>query len=273
MNNQNEWFTVNQLDGDLWSIGDIGFEISYLITGTEHALLIDTGFGVGNIRATVDSITSLPLFIVNTHAHPDHAGGNNQFPEVYLHQDDLRLVHVIFSRAHRENALAFIEKKNIRIDDISGFDINSWLEAKPNTLHPVSHGYVFNLGDREIEVFSIPGHTPGSILLLDRKRGRIFGGDSLIEKHPVWLHLDESAPLHVYHSAIGSLCGITDSFTEVYSAHMTEAISPSVIRDIYNAAGEILSGHAKGRLFSTFSGNGLFHRCNRGAIIYNEANL
>ncbi|HEY1405808.1 MAG TPA: MBL fold metallo-hydrolase [Spirochaetota bacterium] len=272
-----DWFTVDKLADDLWSIDDIGFDISYLVTGTERALLIDTGLGIGNIRAIAKELTSLPLTVVNTHAHPDHAGGDDQFPDVYLHRDDFRLAHVIFTRAIREGVHTrgkiFMSKKKITIDDIPDFNLDRWLDAKPNALHPLSHGDHFDLGDRTIDVFSIPGHTPGSILLLDRERGRIFGGDSLIERHPVWLHLDESAPLHVFHLALKSLCDISNLFNTVYSSHMKEGIDPSIIVELFTAVDSVLSGLEKGRHFRTFTGEGLIHRHNRAAIIYREDKL
>lgn len=270
----NIWFNVRRIADDLWSIEDMGFEISYLITGKDKALLIDTGFGMGDISAVVDEITSLPLIVVNTHAHPDHAGGDDRFPEVYLHEKDLRLIDVIFSRHKREevreHGRMFMAKKSINIDDISDFDIDRWMNARPNDIIPVSHGAEFDLGDRTIEVFSLPGHTPGCIVLLDRKTKRIFAGDSIIEKHPVWLHLEESSPLHVYHDALVSLSAEMKNFNEIYSAHMKEAIHPSIIHDLRNASAEILTGKAKGRYFKTFAGEGFFHRYNRGAIIYRE---
>ena len=42
-------------------------------------MLIDTGYGYGNLKQVVKSITDKPLYIVNTHGHVDHTSGNAQF--------------------------------------------------------------------------------------------------------------------------------------------------------------------------------------------------
>lgn len=48
----------------------VGFH-EYLVLGEEKALLIDTGKGVGSLRKLIDTLTNLPVILVNTHCHPD----------------------------------------------------------------------------------------------------------------------------------------------------------------------------------------------------------
>jgi glyoxylase-like metal-dependent hydrolase (beta-lactamase superfamily II) len=47
-------------------------------------LLVDTDLGVGRLADFVKSLTALPVVVVNTHGHPDHAGGNNEFKTICL---------------------------------------------------------------------------------------------------------------------------------------------------------------------------------------------
>ena len=61
-----------------FSTPPVGFQ-QYLILGQEKALLIDSGMGVGSLRKEVEKITDLPVTLINTHGHPDHAGGNAEF--------------------------------------------------------------------------------------------------------------------------------------------------------------------------------------------------
>ena len=56
-------------------IDDAGSSCAYLITGKEKALLIDTLNGVENLADIVRTITDLPVMVVNTHGHIDHAAG------------------------------------------------------------------------------------------------------------------------------------------------------------------------------------------------------
>lgn len=57
---------------------------SVLVTGSERALLIDTGSGPDQavrILAAVRGLTDLPLTVANTHDHWDHFFGNPTFAE------------------------------------------------------------------------------------------------------------------------------------------------------------------------------------------------
>ena len=63
----------------------------YLVTGNLKAMLIDNGLGVANIRDYIKTLTRLPLIVVITHGHPDHAGENYQLREVYIDPDDMAM--------------------------------------------------------------------------------------------------------------------------------------------------------------------------------------
>ena len=65
--------------GDLWM---------YVINGPERVLLIDTGFGVGDLKGLVQHLvgTEKEILVANTHHHYDHAYGNAQFDRCYCQQ-------------------------------------------------------------------------------------------------------------------------------------------------------------------------------------------
>ena len=65
--NSNDWFTTRLVASQTWAIDDHGSDVIYLIAGDERALLVDTGWGVGDLPGLVTSLTSLPLLVVNTH--------------------------------------------------------------------------------------------------------------------------------------------------------------------------------------------------------------
>ena len=43
----------------------------------------------------------------------------------------------------------------------------------------VEEGHLFHLGDRQVEVLHLPGHSPGSLGLIDRESGVGATGDTL----------------------------------------------------------------------------------------------
>ena len=60
-------------------------ESLYLVEGTKGAVLIDAGTNIADLDKIVASITTKPVMLVATHAHPDHTGSAiNYFPELYI---------------------------------------------------------------------------------------------------------------------------------------------------------------------------------------------
>ncbi len=71
-----------------------------LVVGDRHAFLIDDQYAplADRILAKVNEITDLPLtFVINTHWHGDHSGGNEGLAEagviVLAHENVFKLVH------------------------------------------------------------------------------------------------------------------------------------------------------------------------------------
>ena len=68
--------------------GHNNFVWMYLIIGPEKAMLIDTSFGLGNLKGLVDEISNgKPVILANTHCSCDHSYGNCQFDKAYGHVD------------------------------------------------------------------------------------------------------------------------------------------------------------------------------------------
>jgi glyoxylase-like metal-dependent hydrolase (beta-lactamase superfamily II) len=143
-------------------IHDFENDKMYLVTGSQRALLIDTGMGSGDLRGYVGSFTGdLPLDVFITHGHPDHTAQIGQFQphcDVYMHPDDLPMVRSLAERLHLDLDLE-------RIKD-------------------VREGFVFNLGDRKLTVYHVPGHSKGCLVLLDEGNGILFSGDALGSNGP-----------------------------------------------------------------------------------------
>jgi len=82
------WFSATKAGDGLWIISDHGSDNIYLVEGKDKALLIDTGLGVARLNAFVKTLTTKPLIVVNTHGHPDHAGGDFEFKSIYADPAD-----------------------------------------------------------------------------------------------------------------------------------------------------------------------------------------
>jgi glyoxylase-like metal-dependent hydrolase (beta-lactamase superfamily II) len=152
--------------GDVWM---------FLIVGPEKALLIDTAYGLGDMKGLVDEITGgKPVFVVNTHHHFDHAYGNCRFEKVFCH----------------EYLVPYLEKQSSKMWDYL-FDKEGkciWLDFnredlptfKKYEIAGIPDGYTFNLGnDYEVELIWTAGHVGGHAMYLDKKDRVLFAGDDI----------------------------------------------------------------------------------------------
>ena len=181
-------YTVRELEPGLYRIGN-SMVFMDLIVGSHHALLFDTGYGFGDLKALVRSITDRPLYVVNSHGHVDHACGNAQFGGAYIHPADVSLCHEHNTPPYR---MMELETAEVPLD----FDMEQYLALDCGKLRPVGEGDIFDLGGITLEVLHFPGHTAGSIGLYCREKGILYVGDAM--NCFVWLFLPEAQPLTVY---------------------------------------------------------------------------
>ena len=259
------WFQVRLVAPQTWAIDDGGNSIIYLLAGTERALLLDTGWGVGDLGTQVSSLTSLPLTIVNTHGHPDHAFGNGQFPLVHIHPGDAPMVEHPPALETRRRIASGILGPDLPV----GFEVETWAASVPK-LRFLYDDQTFDLGSRALQVIALPGHSPGSICLLDSETNLLFTGDSILAG-PIWLHLDESLPLQTFLDHLCQLQRQRDTFSGLLPSHGDLSKLPlptTTLDDLVTGIQRILHNEISGSEEHTFAGDGL--RCDFGTcgIVY-----
>lgn len=195
-------YRIEQLDPTCLAIDENGVRC-FLFLGTEKALLVDTGFGTGDLKRVVDSLTNLPLTLVNTHADRDHVGCNQQFPVVRMHPAE-------YDR--------YAQKA----------------DADLKALAPVWEGETIDIGGRRFEVVFIPGHTPGSIALLDAENRILVGGDSIQNGNIFMFGPGRSVP--AYRDSMRRLAGMADRFDTVYASHGDAKVPASMIAGLVEDA-------------------------------------
>jgi hydroxyacylglutathione hydrolase len=161
------YYAVAEIGDGAYAIGEPRYgqcNFSYLIVGSQRALLFDTGPGIRDIEKVVKTLTSLPIVALPSHLHFDHTGNLDRFAEVAL--PDLPALRAQ-TRDGRFNLgfyqfLGFVEGFKR-----PSFPVTRWIPP----------GSAIDLGGRSLQLISVPGHTPDSVVLLDSQSNRLFAGD------------------------------------------------------------------------------------------------
>lgn len=200
------YYEAKNIGHHIYHIYEPGNTYTSLIIGNTQAMLIDTGYGFSNLHSFVRTLTDLPLIVVNTHGHVDHAGGNFLFDRIYMHPEevtiyrqymsDVRPVVVRnFEKQDKENAAKnnIQNKSSVLPED---FDKAAYLNQDMCVTEPLYDGQCFDLGGRVVQAILLPGHTAQHMIFFDEHSGILFGGDDV--SNNVWLQFDFSVPLHEY---------------------------------------------------------------------------
>ena len=174
------WFSVYQIRTNIFAIyEDKHFQevISYLITGEKKALLIDTGLGIGDIRAVVNALYDGEIIVTHTHTHFDHIGGDWQFDEVNIPDNPVAVNSARRGLSRQEVEDNMADGCN-RQPYPRGFNREKYCIKPANSYRLVRNGDVFDLGGIQLEVIETPGHSPDSMMYLDRANQLLFTGDT-----------------------------------------------------------------------------------------------
>ncbi len=205
-------FEAIEMEPGFFRIEDGGVRC-FLILGEHRAMLVDTGFGDGDLHAFVRSLTKLPIFVVNTHADGDHTGCNHQFQEIWMHPAE--------------------------------FDYYAQKGNDCSHLHPLWEGEILRVGKWTFEILLIPGHTPGSIALFDREHGLLLSGDS-VQTGTIYL-FGPGRNLPAYLTSLKRLSSIKDIVQEILPSHGEIPVHPDTITALEQAVPKLLAGKISGK--------------------------
>ncbi len=209
-------YEIIQINERSWRIEDNGVRF-FLLAGTERALLIDSGRNVNNARDIAATLTDLPIVLVNTHADGDHVAGNRQFESFYMHP---------------------AEEPNYRRGD------------RPGTIIPIQEGDVLELGGRRLEVIHLPGHTPGSIALLDVENRILISGDP-IQDGRIFM-FGPFRNIQTYIKSLEHLRKWQGCFDEIWPSHGSVPVYPDLIDRLREGAQAVLEGRIPGQAEEVF---------------------
>lgn len=242
---------VKQINDHIWLLNDNDEATGYLVTGSKSGLIIDTMCGYENVRAVAEEITDLPLEVINTHGHFDHIYGNVYFEKVYIHPADIQIANMYY----KDSQFQQLAKE---------------AGLQPAEFVPVTDGKIFDLGGVELEVYEVPGHTPGGIVLLDRKDRILFTGDSIIEQ--TWMQLPESLPMGQFLNSLKRVQKLRDQFDYLLTGHGRGLEDASLCEAHMQAVEEVCMGKREGDVpYTWFGGTCMAHPYGKEPrrIVYN----
>jgi glyoxylase-like metal-dependent hydrolase (beta-lactamase superfamily II) len=239
-----DWFEVYEVETDVWAIYE-PFQwqevISYLIIGSDSALLFDTGNGMGNIKAIVDQLTDKPIQVLNSHSHFDHIGGNHQFTEILSPSTKFSVAN---SRGNDSRQIKMEASAEALCKGLPAGVTNENHHIEPYSITArIKDGDIIDLGSRNLEVLHIPGHTDDSVALLDSDSGLLWTGDSFYEG-PIWLFFPET-DLAAYETSLDRLVALVPKLKALFPAHNAPKASPSMLVETQKALELVLQGKAK----------------------------
>lgn len=139
----------------------------YLVWDSKEALVIDPGSAseVYQIKNKIEELDLNLKYIINTHSHFDHIGGNKFFKDNFN-------VELGISKKESENLVD--PEKNL--SRYMGTTIKS-----PEADFHFESKEVLSFGNNKLKIINCPGHSQGSIALYNQNNNLLFSGDTIFK--------------------------------------------------------------------------------------------
>ena len=201
-------FTHIELEEGIISVDDPKGVRMFVINGSERSILIDTGYGNGDLKAYVEPlITHHPYEIICTHGHGDHTLGMKDFDSAWMDTVDINLVHASL----RPKIKPFTKEK-------------------------------FELGGITLRLCPFIGHTSGMVCILIEERRAMILSDACNTQ--TWVWLDESSTIAQYKEELLKFkATYGDLFDKIYLSHSDPKSFPLELMDeVLDVCNAILNG-------------------------------
>ena len=203
---------IIQMYEKTWRIED-GFVRFFLVEGNEKAVMIDSGVSSPDAKKICESLTKLPIILLNTHGDGDHTAGTAAFDEIY-----------------------------IRKEDFYGCGVN---ERYPKvSLREINDGEILDLGGRTLKIVTIPGHTKGSVAILDVEGRRLFAGDS-VQTGNIYM-FGEKRSREGYADSLKKLVDMSAEYDFIIASHSEPVVSKDYAEKVLDSWTEVLKGRVSG---------------------------
>ena len=199
---------IVQIDENTWRFED-DFVRFFLLEGNEKAVLIDSGANAPDAAEMAKKLTNKPVMLLNTHGDGDHTSGTAGFSEIYIHPEDFTKCEV-----------------NTRYPGTS--------------LKEIKDGDVIDLGDRPLRIIHIPGHTYGSVAILDVNNRVLYAGDSVQKGHI--FRFGEKRDPEGFEASLDKLIALKGEYDCIFASHDEPSLPADYAEKVKNAWRKVRSG-------------------------------
>lgn len=210
-------------------------EIVYLVEGSNKAMLIDSGLGLGKLKEFVHTLTTKPLKLLITHGHLDHVGGAFAFGKAYINPDEIPL-----AKSHND-----LQKKKQYAAMLLGGNAPDDRDFEPCELpvfSQLSDGDTFDLGGVTLVTYKLPGHTAGIMTVLNKEERWLLLGDAC---NVMTLFIDPtSLPIEKYETALTDYKEkYGEKFDRVFLSHGVCEVPKAVIDGVIQVCDDVINGN------------------------------
>ena len=236
---------VELIGADTWKIveGDGPKAVySYLLKGSDSALLIDTGYGTIPLDEIVHDLIGdkRKLYVVLTHGHVDHIGATGQFQQVCMDTDDR---DTYIAHAAKDFRKIFLGEEQLIKEPA---DVGSIMDIE-EIFSPE-----LDLGGRQVSLMKTPGHSLGCICLYDLNNKWLFTGDMCC-KADVLLNMGFASSIEEYQKSIEKILSV--DFEISWPGHHEAPVYRETIEQFDEAAQLYLDGRLTGEIVEHPAGN------------------
>ena len=184
-------YAIEEIYPSVYAIDTDGDESMYLVCGKEKALLIDTGSSTQPLAPVIGALwPDGPVELVLTHAHFDHMYHADAYTAVSLHEKEAAAWRKVLRPVVWISTLGTGKRPKC-------YPVNTWQTLR--------EGDTISLGGKELCVIDAPGHTPGSMILVDEADRLLFTGDAFGSGSYAWMWMPGCSCLSEYQKALDRL--------------------------------------------------------------------
>lgn len=252
-----DWYKIDEVEENIFIIEELHHVQSYLVNTQTHSALIDTGTGFRNIRNAIKHLLRDEVIVFNTHWHFDHVGGNVLFENIAISEAEAHLIeHDLDSNTMMEIYVKPSMALDIPFPD--DFDPETYEIKGSRASFFVKEGDRVDLGGRNLEVISLPGHTHGSLAFLDSRTRSLFVGD-FIYMDELYAHLEDS-DMDEYIDSLIKLKQRQYEFENIYPAHGEYPLTKIFIDSVLSGFEKIRAGAAPYKIIENLGTKAHFYQ-------------